>query len=189
MIVLFARAQTQTPGFRRSDSLVELAAGFCGFLPPSPAGRFCKQLPGQRPVGWGQFQNASLSPARHHSARAPNEPGAGAAHTERPHLQTRLSAGQREAAVWTRWLEKELGFDAGQLTFGAIEFVTTYRHQINFPVRDVDGNLSNSLCSIGVEENSFRTTNPTCGIKGKRLSGSSFHQQTKSECFKNPTSA
>lgn len=50
--------------------------------------------------------------------------------------------------------------------------MATDRHQINFPVWDIDGNLSNSLCSISVEENSLRTTNPTCGEKGKTFKSS-----------------
>lgn len=60
------------------------------------------------------------------------------------------------------------------LTFGSIEFVATDGHQINLPVGDVDGNLSNSLSSISVEENSLRTTNPTCGKKGKCLIAPGF---------------
>lgn len=50
-----------------------------------------------------------------------------------------------------------------QLTFGSVDLVTTDGHQINLPVRDVDGNLSDSLSGVSVEEDSFRTTNLTFG--------------------------
>lgn len=50
-----------------------------------------------------------------------------------------------------------------QLTFGSVDLVAAYGHQINLPVYDVDGNLSDSLSGISVEEDSFRATNLTCG--------------------------
>lgn len=101
MIVLLARAQTQTPRVRML-LILEQTFVFCFiFLPPSPAGRCCKQLPGQQPGGWGQFQNVTPSPAHLRSAAAPNEPGADGAHTERLPLHTHASAGQQEAAVQT----------------------------------------------------------------------------------------
>lgn len=53
-------------------------------------------------------------------------------------------------------------FTDGLLTFGSIYLVTTYGHQINLPVRDIDGNLSNSLGSISVKKDSFGTTKLTC---------------------------
>lgn len=48
------------------------------------------------------------------------------------------------------------------LTFGSIDLVTADGHKVDLPVRDVDRNLSNSLSSISVEEDSFRTTNIAC---------------------------
>lgn len=53
-------------------------------------------------------------------------------------------------------------FTDGLLTFGSIYLVTTYGHQINLPVRDIDGNLSNSLGSVSVKKDSFGTTKLTC---------------------------
>lgn len=143
-------------------------------LPPSLAGRYCRQPPVQQPVGWVQCQSVAPSPARPRSAVAPNAPEADVARTERPHLCThstcKFSSGNRESVS----LPNERTVDGIslvmlQLTFGSIDLVTTDGHQINVPVGDVDGNLSDSLSGIGVEEDSFRTTNPTFGQEGKRL--------------------
>lgn len=49
------------------------------------------------------------------------------------------------------------------LTFGSVDLVTADGHQVDIPVRDVDGNLSDSLSGVSVEEDSFRATNVTCG--------------------------
>lgn len=51
------------------------------------------------------------------------------------------------------------------LTFGSVDLVTADGHQINLPVQDVNGNLSDSLSSVSVQEDSFRTTNLTCGYE------------------------
>lgn len=50
-----------------------------------------------------------------------------------------------------------------KLTFGSVDLVTADGHQINFPVRDADGNLPDGLSGVSVEEDSFRVTNLTCG--------------------------
>lgn len=181
MVVLFA----QTPRFRSPTVLLTFDL-LRLFLPPSPAGRCCKQLPGPQPAGWGRFRSVTLSPAHLRSAAAPNGPGVGGARTERLHLDTHTP----EADVHTRCFYVTFGFafifilvvqpvrlfstQVLTLTFGSIEFVATDGHQINLPVGDVDGNLSNSLSSISVEENSLRATNPTCGKKGKCLIAPGF---------------
>jgi len=36
-------------------------------------------------------------------------------------------------------------------------------HQVDLPVGDVDGNLTDGLSGVGVEEDSFRATDLTCG--------------------------
>lgn len=56
-----------------------------------------------------------------------------------------------------------------QLTFGSVDLVTADGHEINLPVRHVDGDLSDSLGGISVEEDSFRTTNMACGKKEHRF--------------------
>lgn len=55
-----------------------------------------------------------------------------------------------------------------RLTFGSVDLVTADGHQINLPVVDVDGNLSDSLGGVSVEKDSFRTTNVACGQQEKR---------------------
>lgn len=67
---------------------------FFFFLPPSPAGRCCKQLPGPQPVGWGRFRSVTLSPAHLRSAAAPNGRGVGVARTERLRLYTHTHTGR-----------------------------------------------------------------------------------------------
>ena len=46
--------------------------------------------------------------------------------------------------------------------------MTTDGHQIHLPVGDIDGNLSDGLRGVGVEVDSFRATDLTCGQEGKR---------------------
>lgn len=67
-----------------------------------------------------------------------------------------------------------------QLTFRSIDLVTTDGHQINLAVWDIDGNLSNSLSSISVKEDSFRTTKLTCEKKGQKIG---FDQNTETWIF------
>lgn len=50
-----------------------------------------------------------------------------------------------------------------RLTFWSVDLVSADGHQVDLTVGDVDGNLPSSLSGVSVEEDSFRTTNPTCG--------------------------
>ncbi|TNN40626.1 hypothetical protein EYF80_049216 [Liparis tanakae] len=45
----------------------------------------------------------------------------------------------------------------------AVQLVAADGHQVDLPVGDVDGNLTDGLSGVGVEEDSFRATDLTCG--------------------------